>query len=433
MIYTCEKFIDSFTFWQIWLYWTKVGVLSLGSILNLFVLFILLLGYPKTATDIYLISITVGDVTICGASVLNGFMPEELQGIWVAALAEILGNLGLFAVITTILAFTVERYRAIQDPFANLQGCGRGKSIKIVCGMWAVLTVYCVLGVLFVLDFEAADERDPFHPKRFIGMFYLNFVLFYLIPVVATLVLYTLILRVVKKRNAEIIQILAKDRAIIRNRISTSSFVTSIGGCDSTTRYNQSDRGREAADKWKNEAKSKYVPPSQGTDRLRVYGPKGSSALDAAASIDMQRLKKFKQMINLFILLLISFLALMSPYRLLNMCLSIMHNLLGIYPSGWTGYRLDMGLWASSTVFAANSIVNPILFNVLSSRFRMKLHKFFALILKKFKCMNGRDARRLNTDTSVNNNNNNNMNKLQKTPAVQGYQISSTIHRIENC
>ena len=84
-------------------------------------------------------------------------------------------------------------------------------------------------------------------------------------------------------------------------------------------------------------------------------------------------LSLFFQMLNLFMLLLVSFLLLMTPFRLITLSMSIMHNLLHHYPTGYTALALTLSYRTSAVVFASNSIVNPILFNVLSSRFRQEI------------------------------------------------------------
>ena len=85
------------------------------------------------------------------------------------------------------------------------------------------------------------------------------------------------------------------------------------------------------------------------------------------------------QMVNLFVILLVSFFVLMSPFRLLTLFRSITECSLGQRVEGWERLILDISLPLSSVVFAANSIVNPILFNMLSSRFR------FTSLLKQLK------------------------------------------------
>ena len=95
IIFACSDFIQPIFKWNEWLSRAQIATLLLGAVLNLFILSILLAGSPKTATDIYLISITLGDIVICGASAVNGdHLPVAFEGIWKEAVAEVLGSLG---------------------------------------------------------------------------------------------------------------------------------------------------------------------------------------------------------------------------------------------------------------------------------------------------------------------------------------------------
>ena len=59
---------------------------------------------------------------------------------------------GMFTVILTIFALTVERFKAIRDPFFALQGSTKCKSVRIVTSLWVALTIYSVAAMFFVLD-----------------------------------------------------------------------------------------------------------------------------------------------------------------------------------------------------------------------------------------------------------------------------------------
>ena len=58
----------------------------------------------------------------------------------------------MFTVILTIFALTVERFKAIRDPFFALQGSTKCKSVRIVTSLWVALTIYSVAAMFFVLD-----------------------------------------------------------------------------------------------------------------------------------------------------------------------------------------------------------------------------------------------------------------------------------------
>ena len=94
MISTCENVITIIKWFKVCLHPIMVTILIFGSIFNTLILAVLTLSCPKTAADIYLISITVGDVTICASSAVNMLLPPGFGGVPVAAAAEVLANLG---------------------------------------------------------------------------------------------------------------------------------------------------------------------------------------------------------------------------------------------------------------------------------------------------------------------------------------------------
>ena len=76
-------------------------------------------------------------------------------------------------------------------------------------------------------------------------------------------------------------------------------------------------------------------------------------------------------MLKMFILLMVSFLVLMSPYRLFALSMSLLSYNTDFSPEGWHLFYIQLTQWVTTIVFASNSIVNPILFNFLSTRFRL--------------------------------------------------------------
>ncbi|XP_063725817.1 uncharacterized protein LOC134853829 [Symsagittifera roscoffensis] len=132
--------------------------------------------------------------------------------------------------------------------------------------------------------------------------------------------------------------------------------------------------------------------------RMQLVGMGGTTKQDNGNSFQIQRLRKFKQMVNLFVILLVSFFVLMSPFRLLTLFRSITECSLGQRVEGWERLILDISLPLSSVVFAANSIVNPILFNILSSRFRQKSARKIAKVSRLFRiCIDEGVLRRHNS------------------------------------
>ena len=87
-----------------------------------------------------------------------------------------------------------------------------------------------------------------------------------------------------------------------------------------------------------------------------------------------------EQMLKLFILLLVSFLVLMSPYRLFTLGMSILSYNFDFAPEGWNLLYIQVTQWITTIVFASNSIINPILFNFLSTRFRLVIRSYWIFL-----------------------------------------------------
>ena len=76
------------------------------------------------------------------------------------------------------------------------------------------------------------------------------------------------------------------------------------------------------------------------------------------------------QMMKMFILLLISFVLLMSPYRWIMFIRSVKVELKVDRPTGWGLLHEVVLIGIFSILYFSNSIVNPFLYNVMAKRFR---------------------------------------------------------------
>ena len=161
-----------------------------------------------------------------------------------------------------------------------------------------------------------SDGRNPLTSDEYIVLFYINFALFYLIPVVSTLFLYVLILQVVRKKNSEITDYLSRDRTTSA-KLATKDQITSKVDADireesdiklqtsagnrggsadirETMEMPQRQQNRMDGTVTACSSISASGTSSRNSGRMRVYGAKGVY-VNRTASIDIQRLKKFKQ------------------------------------------------------------------------------------------------------------------------------------------
>ena len=68
--------------------------MTVGLVLNLFVLAVLALDKTKTASDIYLSSISLGDVCICVGTFVATWLFNAYRNVFVFILGNIIGDLG---------------------------------------------------------------------------------------------------------------------------------------------------------------------------------------------------------------------------------------------------------------------------------------------------------------------------------------------------
>lgn len=162
-----------------------------------------------TTTNCYLVSLALADLITLLSSV-----PQEVLSYHILGDLWLWGGVGCSLIIycqflamnvsaLSLTAFTVERYIAICHPMKAQYICTitRAKRIIICCwtfalcysSPWLVLTTIklgCVKGYGQV---PKCDFKHPRNSLLYIAMFFTDITLFYLIPLVLSVVLYTLI------------------------------------------------------------------------------------------------------------------------------------------------------------------------------------------------------------------------------------------------
>ncbi|KAF7699023.1 hypothetical protein HF521_003765 [Silurus meridionalis] len=131
------------------------GVGIVGNIMV--VLVVLTTRHMRTPTNCYLVSLAVADLTVLVAAGLPN-ISESLMATWVYGQAGCLGitylqYLGINVSSCSITAFTVERYIAICHPMRAHTVCTVSRAKRIIAGVWAFTCVYCMLW-LFLVDIQ---------------------------------------------------------------------------------------------------------------------------------------------------------------------------------------------------------------------------------------------------------------------------------------
>ena len=118
-----------------------------------------------------------------------------------------LNNLGINASALSLTAFTIERYIAICHPMRAKSICRVSRANKIIVGCWIFATLYCtpwffiattrsfcvdgIDGEMLVCTFAIGRDSTTYRV-----IFIVDLVLYYLFPLVLSVVLYLLIARV---------------------------------------------------------------------------------------------------------------------------------------------------------------------------------------------------------------------------------------------
>ncbi|XP_045149538.1 thyrotropin-releasing hormone receptor-like [Echinops telfairi] len=116
----------------------------------------------RTPTNCYLVSLALADLVVLVAAGLPN-VSYSLAGRWVYGRAGCLGitylqYLGINVSSCSILAFTVERYIAICHPMRAQAMCTVARAKRIVAGVWGLTAIYCLLWP-FLVDVHMGESR----------------------------------------------------------------------------------------------------------------------------------------------------------------------------------------------------------------------------------------------------------------------------------
>ncbi|XP_031134262.1 thyrotropin-releasing hormone receptor [Sander lucioperca] len=131
-------------------------ICGLGIVGNVMVILVVLTTkHMRNPTNCYLVSLAAADLMVLTAAGLPN-ITDALHGQWAYGYAGCLGityfqYLGINASSCSITAFTVERYIAICHPIKAQFLCTLSRAKKIIMLVWALTSVYCVMW-LFLSD-----------------------------------------------------------------------------------------------------------------------------------------------------------------------------------------------------------------------------------------------------------------------------------------
>lgn len=183
-------------------------ICALGTVGNVMVILVVLTTkHMRTPTNCYLVSLAVADLMVLIAAGLPT-IAESIFAAWVfghygCLCITYLQYLGINASSCSITAFTIERYIAICHPIKAQFLCTLSRAKKIIVSVWAFTSVYCIMW--FYLSDEQQLVYDNaivkmcgyrVHRKLYLPIYFFDFGVFFVLPLLLSAVLYGLIARI---------------------------------------------------------------------------------------------------------------------------------------------------------------------------------------------------------------------------------------------
>ncbi|NXF08995.1 TRFR protein, partial [Smithornis capensis] len=170
------------------------------------VLVVLRTKHMVTPTNCYLVSLAVADLIVLLAAGLPNI--SEVVASWVYGYAgclciTYLQYLGINISAWSIAAFTVERYIAICHAIKAQLLCTVSRAKRIIASLWLFTSLYCLMW-FFLVDTTQVTFSDGtqvscgYRVSRslYMPIYFLDFAVFYVIPLGLAAVLYSLIARI---------------------------------------------------------------------------------------------------------------------------------------------------------------------------------------------------------------------------------------------
>ncbi|XP_039207863.1 thyrotropin-releasing hormone receptor-like [Crotalus tigris] len=170
------------------------------------VLVVLRTKHMVTPTNCYLVSLAIADLIVLLAAGLPNI--SEVVASWVYGYAgclciTYLQYLGINISACSITAFTVERYIAICHSIKAQLLCTVARAKRIIAVLWLCTSLYCLMW-FFLVDTSKAMFADGtqvscgYRVSRnlYMPIYFLDFTIFYVIPLGLATVLYGLIARI---------------------------------------------------------------------------------------------------------------------------------------------------------------------------------------------------------------------------------------------
>lgn len=170
------------------------------------VLVVLRTKHMVTPTNCYLVSLAAADLMVlvaAGLPNISDVVSSWIYGYTGCLCITYLQYLGINASSCSITAFTVERYIAICHSIKAQFICTVSRAKRIIAGVWLFTSLYCIMWFFLVDTDETVYTNGVvvtcgYRVSRslYMPIYFLDFTLFYVIPLTVASVLYGLISRI---------------------------------------------------------------------------------------------------------------------------------------------------------------------------------------------------------------------------------------------
>ncbi|OQV19183.1 Thyrotropin-releasing hormone receptor [Hypsibius exemplaris] len=315
----------------------------------------------QTPTYCYLVSLAYADLLVLLSAVPEAIVFHHVGRRWlfgqaVCSLFIFINFLGINAGSISILAFTVERYIAIVRSPLAAKLCTTDRTKKIIVLLWAASVLYCCpwLALTEVKPDEQFPDREQcdfrYSAKVYMGLFAMDFGLFYVVPLAVAVFVYTRITLVLYKSSH---MFDPSPCGSICNPPRVTSPCTPKGHSTATTATLLSPN--------EDLARSIFRRSMRGSNHSRSGIP--SPGLMACGN------QSRVQVLPMLIVTVLLFALAWLPFRGL-----LIYNSLVDEP--W----LDIWyLLLAKTLIYLNSAINPFLYNAMSRRFRVAVRRMLSV------------------------------------------------------
>ncbi|XP_055343531.1 thyrotropin-releasing hormone receptor-like [Paramacrobiotus metropolitanus] len=355
----------------------------------------------QSPTYTYLISLAVADLIVLVSAVPEAIVVHHIGKRWLAGQVGcslfIFSNfLGINAGSLNILAFTVEQYVAVMCSGGRWRAVFSRHSRIVVAVVWLFSVLYCAPWLVLT---EVRQETEfPFREQcelrlsreQYLGLFGADFLLFYVIPLLVAVLAYTRIalFMLTGPRACPWDSPLASRGSLTHPDAAAAGLfglpapVPPIFRPPGTPSTPTSIAARHTA----------VEPLLVAAARKKLLAHENTlvRASGSAATFTQQRKyvtpQSRKQVLRMLVIIVVLFAVAWLPFRGL-----LIYNSFASEP--W------MDIWylfAAKTLIYFNSAMNPILYNVMSRRFRLAFNR---IVLCKYNAAVKRRIKRMNNNS----------------------------------